>query len=306
MTTQRVKMRPKRKRTNSPKPSRLRRFVQTPKGLVTVILSVLALIAICAEKGLDPAALRNTIAAVASALVMDWIVSRFYFKKPRISDGGAVTGLIVAMVLGSLTAWYLTILTVAVALASKHLLKTKRKPIFNPAAVGLLVSTMAFSTMQSWWGGMSLLPPEYLACLCLLGLWTAIRVKKLPQVLAFLGAYAIVSVIFMAFPTTRMDALYALENPMLNSALFLAFFMLTDPPTSPAIRRDQVWFGVLVGTLSVVIYMVFPAELSYLFIALLIGNATKWLQSVWKQRHRLARTAEPGPSRQVPAERHGL
>lgn len=276
MGTHRIK-----EHTQPKRPNRFQKFVKTPKGFVTVVLSIMALVSILAAKGIDEQALWNTLLAVCSGLVVDLVVGQFYTKKRFVSDGGVVTGLIVAMVLGSLTAWYLVVLTTVIALVSKHVLRTKRKPIFNPAAVGLLVSTSLFETMQSWWGGMSLLPTGYLIFLCVVGLWVTVRVRKVPQVAAFLVAYAFVALVFMASHGTRMDAVYALENPMLNSALFLAFFMLTDPPTSPGHRRDQIWFGALVGALSVVIYIAFPAELSYLFIALLIGNLAKWAQATW-------------------------
>lgn len=58
----------------------------------------------------------------------------------------------------------------------------KRKPIFNPAAVGLLVANYAFAIMQSWWGGMSLLSYWYLILLVVVGLFVTWRVKKVSQV----------------------------------------------------------------------------------------------------------------------------
>lgn len=256
-----------------------RRYVKTPKGLAIIQLVVLALISIFSEPGIDTRALWNVVVAVLTGTLIDLIVGLFYKKKRFVSDGGIITGLIIAMVLGSFTSWDVTALTTVIAIASKHILKIKRKPVFNPAAFGLLVSSYVFSSMQSWWGGMSLFSNWYLIFVCLIGLWITMRVRKLPQVIAFLAGYGILSGVLMLFNQTNMGASFALQNPMLNSALFLGFFMLTDPPTSPAKPRDQIWFGALTGLLSVAIYMFFPAELTYLLMALLAANLVKFLHA---------------------------
>jgi Na+-translocating ferredoxin:NAD+ oxidoreductase RnfD subunit len=262
----------------------INQFIKTPKGFVLILLSFLSLVSIFATRGVDLRALFNVILAVITGIGFDLIVGMFYKKKRFFSDGGVLTGLIIAMVLSSFTTWYITVVTTIIALLSKHVIKMKRKPVFNPAAFGLLVSSYLFASMQSWWGGMSLLSTWFLIVLCVSGLWVTRRVKKFSQVISFLASYAIVCVILMLFKQTHSNALYAVENPMLNAALFLAFFMLTDPPTSPAKRRDQIWFGAITGVLSVAIYMIFPAELSYLLIALLTANLFKFIHTQWMTR----------------------
>ena len=61
-------------------------------------------------------------------------------------------------------------------------------------------------------------------------------------------------------------------TPYLNAVLFLAFFMLTDPPTSPAKNRDQIIFGILCAVVSCVDFYLFNS-LSYLLTGLLCANA---------------------------------
>jgi hypothetical protein len=70
------------------------------------------------------------------------------------------------------------------------------------------------------------------------GIWVVDRLNKLPLVFAFLGAYF---AIFSA--VSRVNAAAVAEmfrDPFVQSAIFLAFFMLTDPPTSPNRYQDQV------------------------------------------------------------------
>lgn len=59
--------------------------------------------------------------------------------------------------------------------------------------------------------------------------------------------------------------------PNLNAALYFAFFILTDPPTSPVKYRDQIICGVLVAVCS---FSVFEAIRSvyYLLAGVLVGN----------------------------------
>lgn len=265
-------------RTATP-PNRLNRFLRTPKGLALVTLVVLALTSIIVKH--DVKSFEISILGVLTGFLGDLVVGLFYRKKRFVSDGGIITGLIVAMVLGPLTPWYVTVATTVIALASKHLLRVKRRPILNPAAVGLLLSNYVFTSMQSWWGGMSLVSYWYLIPLVGLGFFVARRAKKLPGVAAFLAAYALMGVVFLADPHTHTEASYAFLNPMLNSALFLAFFMLTDPPTSPGKPRHQIWFGALVGVVSMGVYLVNPGELTYLLVALLAANVLKLVINDW-------------------------
>ncbi|GAA3314121.1 hypothetical protein GCM10020331_005890 [Ectobacillus funiculus] len=51
----------------------------------------------------------------------------------------------------------------------------------------------------------------------------------------------------------------------------LDFFMLTDPPTSPAKDKEQVIFGFLTAVTGTIIYAA-VGGLIYLFIGLCFGN----------------------------------
>lgn len=273
-------------------PHPLVRFLKTPKGHVLAALLFLTLLAGAFPQG--PAGLVNALAAVLTALALDTGVALALRRKIVFSDGGVITGLIVADVLSGLTPLYIVVLTTAVALLSKHVLKRGRKPLFNPAAFGLLFALVVFSTGQSWWASLALLPIWYLPALLAVGIFVAIRVKKYPQVLAFLGAYfgllLAMAVWHLGLPSdTPGDAL---RVPFVNSALFMAFFMLTDPPTTPSSNSAQVLFGVIVAGVSVVLFALYGG-LAYLLIGLLAGNAWKMATS-WVRKP--ARRPLPSPA----------
>src|SRR5438067_12671863 len=80
------------------------------------------------------------------------------------------------------------------------------------------------------------------------------------------------------------------RGPFLQAALFLAFFMLTDPPTSPNRYFDQFWFGLLAAA-TAGLAQLFGAGQIYLPIGVLVPNAV--LAAVRYAR----RQADPLPAR---------
>ena len=262
---------PRRRPADTAAWDRLVRFAKTPKGYVTGGLVLVTMIA-----GLTPIghpALPHVLEAVAVAIVFDWLVALVLKRPASFSVGGIITALIIADVLSGLTPPYVVVLTTVVALASKHILKRGRKPVFNPAAVGLVVSLGLFSSAQSWWAGMPLMTWWHLPILLAVGAFVAMRVRKYPQVVAFLGTYVLLLLVMAAghVGLPSATAADALRPPFINAALFLSFFMLTDPPTTPATLREQLQFSVIAATVSVVVYALFGG-LAYLLVGLLAGN----------------------------------
>ena len=263
-----------------PPQSPLERFLKTPKGTVMAVLAGLTLVG--ALRPQDHLGLLNAAVAVATGLVI---------------DGGVITALIVTDVLSHTTPLYIVTATTAVALLSKHVLKVGRKPIFNPAVFGLLFALVVFATGQSWWGSLALLPAWLTLPLLAAGLLITARVNKFPQVLAFLGTYFALLLV-MAFSHLGLPSDTpgdALRPPFVNAALYLAFFMVTDPPTSPAPYRQQILFGVIAAGVGTLIFAT-SGGLAYLLIGLLAGNA--WRLSLRWMTNAPARS---GSSLQGPA-----
>ncbi len=251
------------------------KWLKTPKGYMMAILIGLTLVA--ALRPQDHIGLLNAGVSVVTALVIDGVAGMLYKNKKKFPDGGIITALIIADVLSNSTPWYLFVATTAVALLSKHLIKTGRKPIFNPAAVGLVVAIYVFSTGQSWWGSLALLPIWLIPALIIPGIVISIRVNKFPQVASFLGVYFalmfFMAIFHLGLPyDTPADAL---RIPFVNSTLFLAFFMLTDPPTSPASYPKQIIFGSLAAIIGSVVFANYGG-LAYLLIGLLVGNLANY------------------------------
>jgi len=143
--------------------------------------------------------------------------------------------------------------------------------VFNPAALALVATFYVFNTGQSWWGALPELTPLALVLLFATGVFITDRVNKIPLVLWFLGTYYLLVTItaFVGNPA-KVAALY--RAPDLHAALFFAFFMVTDPPTSPPKPRDQIANGVVVAVASYAVFELIGAAY-FLLAGLLAANA---------------------------------
>ena len=263
------------------------RFFRTPKGLLILLFGVL-LAAAAAGTGVGLVA-PGVLAAVGVAMLIDAPLIRWRRGRWHVPDGALLSGLIVAMILSPHQPWYVAAATSAVAIVSKYPLRVRTANIFNPAAFALVATFPVFHTGQSWWGGLPELSPFALVLLIAIGTFITQRVNKAPVVLAFLGCYyTLITLTAFVGDPAHVAELY--RAPDLHAALFLAFFMVTDPPTSPPKHRDQLIYGAIVGVASYALYALVGA-VYFLPAGLLVGNV--W--EAWR-RHAAARQRTRSPS----------
>jgi Na+-translocating ferredoxin:NAD+ oxidoreductase RnfD subunit len=256
----------------------VRRFFSTPKGLLIIILTILTVLA-APRQGI-PGVAPILFGAVAAAGAIDAVIIRIKKKAWEIPDGAVLTGFFVAMVLSPFHPWYVAAVTSVIAVVSKYLFRTRSANIFNPAALALVVSFYVFDTGQSWWGALPELPPIALVILFATGVFIADRVNKIPLVLVFLGAYYSLFTL-TAFLGNPQPVAEMYRSPILHAVLFFAFFILTDPPTSPVRYRDQVICGLIVAVASYLFFQVVGSAY-YLLAGVLIGNVWEaWRR--WKR-----------------------
>ncbi|WP_156431197.1 RnfABCDGE type electron transport complex subunit D [Bacillus sp. FJAT-29814] len=248
-----------------------KKWMKTPKGYVSIAMSLYLVIASIGT--ITWMGIITSLIAVGTALLTDYIYCTI-FKRKSSRDSTVITGLIISLILSFTTSWPVVAATAFLATLSKHLLVYKKKPIFNPAAFGLFLSIFIFQTGQSWWGAFGDLPVWTVIFILIGGYFVTDRVNKFPQVLAYLGT-SFVLLFFMGLLHIG-DASDALRPPFINAALFFAFFMLTDPPTSPAKNKDQVIFGILAAVSGTIVYRLYGG-LTYLYIGAFIGNLYSYL-----------------------------
>jgi Na+-translocating ferredoxin:NAD+ oxidoreductase RnfD subunit len=254
-----------------PRPQRLRalkRFFRSPKGQVLIILVILTALAAIYEGDII---IPGLVGSVGAAVLVDAAIWRTTRGEWVFPTGGLLTGLIIALVLSSQEPWYVPVGTSALAIASKHLIRTPWANIFNPAALALVLSSFIFASGQSWWGALPDPPPIALLLLIGAGIYLVNFINKLPVVLTFLATYYALFTA-MTFVGDPGQVAEVFRVPDVNAALFFAFFMLDDPPTSPVRYDDQVRFGLIVG-MGCFLAFVFIGGVYYLPLGLLVGNA---------------------------------
>ncbi len=219
----------------------------------------------------------NPLAILFSAVwlvVVCWIsnhVFAYAYDAPTNPESSLITGLILALIITPphITDQHgLLFLTAAggLAIASKYMLAWRRKHIFNPAAIAVVLTSLGAGQAASWWVGTGPLLPFVVIG----GLLLVRRIRHFQMVLTFITASYAMALVLTLF--NHGDIVATLRHMTLSSSLFfLAFVMLTEPVSSPTRVGQQRWYAGLVGAL-------FPPQVhlgslsSTPEIALSIGN----------------------------------
>ena len=254
-------------------------FFKTPKGLLTILLVILTVIAAPGE-GVAVVSL-NMSAAVLAAGIVDLIILRLRKSAWEYPSGAVLTAMIVVMVVRAQEPWYVATVTSVVAVLSKYAFRTRKANVFNPAAFALVLMFYLLPHGQSWWGALPDVSPPWLRVVLLAGgVYLTNRVNKLPLVLSFLGAY------FCLFTATAYlgDPRHVAEifrSPDIDAVIYFTLVILTDPPTSPAKYRGQWLFGIAAAVISYAVFMAFGA-VYFLLAGVLAANV--W--EAWRRVHR--------------------
>ncbi|MBO7743774.1 RnfABCDGE type electron transport complex subunit D [Paenibacillus sp. MWE-103] len=131
-------------------------WIKTPKSYVIMAIIVNLLMASVLSQDIKGVA--NSLLGVIVSLALDVVCCLLEKRKRMMPDGAVITGLIIALILGTHTAPLIVVATAVFAISSKHMLVYKKKPVLNPAAFGLLLAVMVFHSEQCWWGAFGDLP----------------------------------------------------------------------------------------------------------------------------------------------------
>jgi Na+-translocating ferredoxin:NAD+ oxidoreductase RnfD subunit len=242
--------------------------LHTAKGQMLTILMVLFAIAAPSAGGI--ALLPNLAGAVLAGCLIDFTWLAVSSRRVRFPTSALLSSLFVFGILSAQESWLAVAWTSAFAVLAKRILRTEREHIFNPAAIALVWAPIAFGSGESWWGALGDVSWLWIPALLVLGAFLIERLNKFPLVLTFLAVYfAFFTLASVSNPGAVAEMF---REPFLQAALFLAFFMLTDPPTSPNRYLDQVWFGALAAVIAGVAQLLGAGQV-YLLIGILVPNA---------------------------------
>ncbi len=223
------------------------------------------------------------VTLVGSALATQWLFSRwlgigFDPRSPLIS------GLSLCLLARAAGPWSLAA-TAVISIASKFLLRSRGKHVWNPTNLGLVVMSLATGAVWvspgQWGSGLWLL-----LLFGGLGMLVTYRASRSDVTWAFLGFWSLVvfgRALWLGDPLAI--PIHALQS---GSILIFAFLMISDPKTTPDTRMGRVAFAGVVALVAGVIQfkfyqpaapllaLAFCAPLVPLFDRLLPGERYSW------------------------------
>jgi hypothetical protein len=195
----------------------------------------------------------NALAIVTTALLVQFAgtrVARLPSFDPR---SPLITALSLTLLLRT-DYVLLAMAAAAIAIGSKFLVRFNGKHVFNPANVAI-VSMMLLSD-RTWistgqWGNAAI-GAFALACL---GFIVLTRAKRAETTVTFLLAYA---ALLFGRATWLGDPLEIPLHHIQNGALLIfAFFMISDPKTTPNTAIGRILYATIVASVAFVIQFVF-------------------------------------------------
>lgn len=196
-------------------------------------------------------------------------------KLPVNPESSSITALILFCILPPVTSLSeagIIALVAFFAMASKYLFVFRKKHVFNPAAFGAVVMPLIFGLGATWWvGSLAMLP-----VVAVVGFLIARKIHRFALVLSFIAA-AVLSIGFTSFNAGLIVITPAGIGQLLLEIVtswpifFFGTIMLTEPLTTPATKKLQIIYGVIVGFLFGSSFHVGPFYATPEF-ALIIGN----------------------------------
>ncbi len=173
------------------------------------------------------------------------------FKATLNNESSYITALILSFIITPPQAildgrflWF-AFLSALIAAASKYIFAIKKKHIFNPAAIAVLLAGVLSGQAASWWVGNVYIVPIIL----IMGLFLIKKISRFTMVGVFLVT-VVISLFFTHTVSSFVDMVSLVNKVIFYSpVLFFAFIMLTEPITSPSFARWSAVYAVIVGFL---------------------------------------------------------
>jgi Na+-transporting NADH:ubiquinone oxidoreductase subunit NqrB len=207
---------------------------------IAVLASLLGYGMVWLHLEIDP---RRALAILAAALVTQ-LGGTVLAGLPRFDPKSAlISGLSLCLLLRTNDAW-LAALTAAVAVGSKFVLRVHGKHVFNPTNLALVVTMLV--TGQIWvspgqWGSVAV----FAFLLASAGGLVVNRAGRADVTWTFLACWV---TLLVARSLWLDDPLAIPLHRLQNGALVLfAFFMISDPRTTPDSRAGRILFAVMVA-----------------------------------------------------------
>jgi len=294
----------------SPSPHILDSGIGTRKIMIDVVISLLPVIAVSVYL-FRLYAIKQILLCTVSCLVAEFIFEKMRGKSITLKDySAAVTGIILAFSLPAAAPWYASVIGAFAAIGlGKVLFGGVGMNIFNPAMLGRAFVIMAFTQQlgpaayenlsgvvdavsgatplaalkysgvhtalsDMFWGNTAGSLGETSVIVCILGgLYLIFRKAASWEIPAsVLVTMAVIACIVDIAGTHSGIFLY--HHLFGGATMFGAFFIATDPVTSPLTFKGKIYFGIGVGFLTMIMRMYSGYPECFMFAVLLMNAVT--------------------------------
>lgn len=231
----------------------------------------------------------KTALAIVTAMGMELILSRIFFRKWPHLASAYITGISVGILVRSPAGWPFALCS-AISITSKYVLRIKDRHLWNPSNFGLswmlFFAPFAVAGLSIQWGN-NVWPMLVIWVLGVIILW---RLKRLHITATYVASFVVLALVRSAITGHPFLAEVApLTGPMYQ--LFI-FFMVTDPGTTVrSSRLAQCVVVLLVAVVEMVLRLMQVVHAPY--YALFIVGPTANLIEIWL----LSRRSQPAVAR---------
>lgn len=232
------------------------------------------------------------VAIIATALGVQWVLATLC-GRPDLELRSALISTLSLCLLLRTTSPQVAAIAAAAAIASKFALRIRNKHVFNPTAFGLVVVLAAADNAWISAGQWGTAP--------IAGLWIAgfgslvlRRAHRSDITWAFLGCYLVL--LFGRSWWLGDPAAIAMQHVSSGAFLVFAFFMISDPRTTPDARAGQILFAGIVASTALVLrfefYQTNALLWSLMACAPLVPLLDRWLTAdryQWASGHHTPR-----------------
>lgn len=300
----------------SPSPHILDAGAGTKKVMMDVVISLIPVIAVSVFL-FKLYAIKQILLCTVSCLVAEFIFEKMRGKSITLKDySAAVTGIILAFSLPAAAPWYASVIGAFAAIGlGKVLFGGVGMNIFNPAMVGRAFVIMAFTQQlgpaayenlsgvadavsgatplaalkysgvhtalpDMFWGNVSGSLGETSVIACILGGIYLIYRKAASWEIPVSILITMILVSALIDLSGSYSGVFLYHHLFGGATMFGAFFIATDPVTSPLTFKGKIYFGIGVGFLTMIMRMYSGYPECFMF-AILLMNAVTPLINRW-------------------------
>ena len=188
----------------------------------------------------------NTLIVLGVSISANYLFAKIFRAVTNV-ESVFITALILVLIvpIGFPQNTFFLIFASLIAMAAKYLLTVEKRHLFNPAAVSVVAISLISNNSATWWVG----TPVMLPFILLGGLLLIRKIRREIMIVNFLGAYLLLITLGAIFHTGSFVSVFSTwKLSLFHSALFFfAFVMLTEPLTSPATKKLQIFYSYVVA-----------------------------------------------------------